>query len=283
MADSKDLPEKVNKPGEVVQARTDEDDDDPFDPDEDDLNRRSEMPFLDHLEELRQRILWCLAFIFVGIILGFWINSKYDLLAVIVKPVVPYLKNGKLMIIKPTEGFMIAMKLSFFFGMLFASPAMIYHFWAFIAPALLKKERRVVFPLLFLSLFMFVLGAVMAFYVTLPLGMAFFSKFQFASTEFMLTASSYLDIATQLVLLTGVVFELPIVIMILARLGLVTPEFLRTKRRHAILIIFIIAMVVTPPDPGSMILVAVPMCLLYEISVWIAVVVARKKKEADSE
>ncbi len=281
MAESRDLPEKVDNPGGAVEAAKEFDE--YGNPDEDDLNRRSEMPFLDHLEELRQRILWCLAFIFAGIVLGFWLNTKYDLLAIIVKPVLPYLKDGKLMIIKPTEGFMIAMKLSFFFGLLFASPAMIYHAWAFVAPALLKKERRVVFPLLFASLFMFVLGAVMAFYVTLPLGMAFLSKFQFASTEFMLTASSYLDMATQMVLLTGAVFELPIVVMLLARLGLVTPEFLRSKRRHAILVIFIIAMVVTPPDPGSMILVAVPMCFLYEISVWISLVVARKKKTADSQ
>lgn len=279
MSDSRNLPEKVEKDKAGLPVTQDED----FSEDEDDLNRKSEMPFLDHLEELRRRILWCLGFVFVGIILGFWLNSEYDLLSLIIKPVAPYLKDGKLMIIKPTEGFMIALKLSFFFGLLFASPVIIYHIWAFIAPALLRRERRLIFPLLFASLFMFVLGAVMAFYITLPLGMAFFSKFQFASTEFMLTASSYLDIATQLVLLTGVVFELPIVIMILARLGIVTPEFLSSKRRHAILAIFITSMVITPPDPGSMTLVAVPMIFLYEVSVWIARIIARKKKTEAEE
>src|SRR3989304_4713896 len=100
MADNRNLPEKVDG-GLPVPV-------DEFVPEEDDLNRKSEMPFLDHLEELRQRILWCLGFLFVGIIVGFWLNSEYDLLAVIIKPVAPYLKDGKLMIIRPTEGFMIA-------------------------------------------------------------------------------------------------------------------------------------------------------------------------------
>jgi len=244
---------------------------------EDELNRKSEMPFLDHLEELRKRLFWCLGFLFVGIIIGFYLNSKYDLLQFLVEPVAPFLKGGKLMIIKPTEGFMIAMKISLGFGLLIASPVFIYQLWAFVAPALLKKERRIVFPLLFVSIFMFILGAVMAYYVTLPLGMKFFSQFQYASTEFMLTASSYLDMASKMVLITGVVFELPIAVLLLARLGLVSPQFLRTKRRHAIVIIFIIGMLVTPPDPGSMILVSVPMVILYEMSVWIAYAVARKR------
>jgi sec-independent protein translocase protein TatC len=251
-----------------------------YDEEEDEINRRSEMPFLDHLEEFRVRILWCLGYLFVGILLGFYLNSKYDLLNVLVKPVKPYLANGKLMIIRPAEGFMIALKLSFAFGLVFASPAIIYHFWAFVAPALLKKERRMIFPLLFLSIFMFVLGAVMAYFVTLPLGMLFFSQFQFASTEFMLTAGSYLDIAMQMMFFTGLVFELPIVILILARFGIISPEIMRKYRRHAILAIFIIAMIVTPPDPGSMMLVGIPMVFLYELSVWISYTVARKKKKA---
>lgn len=247
---------------------------------EDELNQRSEMPFLDHLEELRQRILWCLGFIFVGIVFGFYLNSQYDLLQILVEPVSPYLEDGKLMIIKPTEGFMIALKLSFGFGLLLASPIIIYNIWAFVAPALLRKERRVVFPLLFASIFMFILGAVMAYFITLPIGMAFFSKFQFASTEFRLAAGSYLDMALKMILITGIVFELPIAILMLARLGIISPEFLRSKRRHAIIAIMILCMVVTPPDPGSMILVTVPMVFLYELSVWIAYVVAHKRKKA---
>ena len=247
---------------------------------EDELNQRSEMPFLDHLEELRRRILWSLGYIFAGIVIGFYLNSQYDLLQILIKPVSPYLEGGKLQIIKPTEGFMIALKLSFGFGLLMASPAIIYHLWAFVAPALLRKERRIVFPLLFASIFMFILGAVMAYYITLPIGMAFFSKFQFASTEFKLTAGYYLDMALKMVLITGIVFELPIAILMLARLGIISPEFLRAKRKHAIVGIMILCMVVTPPDPGSMILVAVPMIFLYELSVWIAFVVARKQKRA---
>ncbi|MBW7995760.1 MAG: twin-arginine translocase subunit TatC [Candidatus Glassbacteria bacterium] len=255
--------------------------DDSQEEDEDDLNRKSEMPFLDHLEELRMRILWSLATLFIGICIGFYLNSRYDILQILVKPVAPYLRDGKLMIIRPTEGFMIALKLSFGFGLIVASPVILYQLWAFLAPALLKKERRLVFPLLFASIFMFVLGAVMAFYITLPLGMAFFSKFQFASTEFMLTASSYLDMALKMIMATGFVFELPIAIMLLARLGIISPQFLRAKRRHAIVGIFLLSMVVTPPDPGSMVLVAVPMAFLYELSVWIAYVVARKKQKGE--
>lgn len=247
---------------------------------EDELSRRSEMPFLDHLEELRRRILWCLGFIFVGIVIGFYLNSQYDLLQILVEPVSPYLEGGKLQILKPTEGFMIALKLSLGFGLLLASPLIIYHIWAFVAPALLRKERRVIFPLLFASIFMFILGAVMAYFITLPIGMAFFSKFQFASTEFRLSAGAYLDMALKMVLITGIVFELPIAILMLARLGIISPEFMRSKRRQAIIAIMILCMMVTPPDPGSMILVAVPMIFLYELSVWIAYVVAHKREKA---
>jgi len=247
--------------------------------DEDELNRRSEMPFLDHLEELRQRILWGLGAVFVGIIVGFYLNYQYDLLEFISQPIKPFLGEGKLLIIKVTEGFMIHLKISFAFGVLAASPMLIYQVWAFVAPALLRRERKVIFPLLFASIFMFILGAVMAYFITLPLGMRFFSQFQPESTEFKITASSYLSIATQMVLFTGIVFELPIVIMMLARLGIISPDFLRKKRRHAVLAIFIICMVATPPDPGSMVLIAVPMIFLYELSVWIAKVVARKREK----
>jgi sec-independent protein translocase protein TatC len=96
----------------------------------------------------------------------------------------------------------------------------------------------------------------------------------------MLTAGSYLDIAMQMMFFTGLVFELPIVILILARFGIISPEIMRKYRRHAILAIFIIAMIVTPPDPGSMMLVGIPMVFLYELSVWISYTVARKKKKA---
>lgn len=277
MEEDKNKPVKVQAPPAPPPVVYDKDE---GEEDEDEINRRSEMPFLDHLEELRKRILWCLGYIFVGIVIGFYLNSEYDLLQILVKPVSPYLQGGKLMIIKPTEGFMIALKLSFGFGLLLASPVIIYHLWAFVAPALLSKERRVVFPLLFASIFMFILGAVMAYYITLPIGMAFFSKFQFASTEFRLTAGAYLDMALKMVLITGVVFELPIAILMLARLGIISPEFLRSKRRHAIIAIMLLSMVVTPPDPGSMVLVGVPMVFLYELSVWIAYVVARKQQKA---
>ncbi|MFC1544537.1 twin-arginine translocase subunit TatC [Gemmatimonadota bacterium] len=275
MEDDSKRPVPVQAPPAPPPVVYDEDENE----EEDDLNRKSEMPFLDHLEELRKRILWCLGFVFFGICLGFYLNSQYDMLQILVKPVAPYLSNNKLLIIKPTEGFMIALKLSFGFGLIISSPVIIYQIWAFIAPALLNKERRLVFPLLFASIFMFVLGAVMAYYITLPLGMAFFSKFQYASTEFMLTASSYLDMALKMIMITGVVFELPIAIMLLARLGIISPQFLRAKRRHAIVGIFLLSMVVTPPDPGSLVLVAVPMVFLYELSVWIAYVVARNKEK----
>ncbi|MEA2064241.1 MAG: twin-arginine translocase subunit TatC [Gemmatimonadota bacterium] len=249
------------------------------DKEEDELNRKSEMPFLDHLEEFRKRMLWCLGTIFVGIIVGFYLNSQYDLLEFLAQPVKPFLPTGKLLIIRPTEGFMIALKISFGFGLLVASPMIMYHIWAFVAPALLSKERKVVLPLFIASIFMFVLGAVMAYYITLPLAMAFFSKFQYASTDFQPTAQYYLDIAIKMIFFTGIVFELPIVIMMLARFGIVSPNFLRSKRRHAIVAIFIVCMAVTPPDPGSMVLVAVPMIFLYELSVWIAIIVTRKREK----
>ena len=267
--------DKENLPAKVEQDEEDEG----FD----DLSKKSEMPFLDHLEEMRIRILWGLGALFVGMIAGIAIAYYFDALEVLKKPVEPYLTDGMLTIIKPTEGFMITLKIGFGIGLIMALPVILYQFWAFVAPALRKNERRLVFPLIFASIFMFTIGSVMAYYITLPLGMAFFAKFQTSSTQFMITASSYLDIAIKMILMTGVVFQLPIIIMLLARLGIVSPKFLREKRRHAIVAMFIVAMAVTPADPGSMILVAVPLVFLYELSVWIAVIMARKKKEKELE
>lgn len=237
-----------------------------------------EMPFLDHLEELRWRIIWSLAALVVGLILGFVIVVKFHLIRVLQAPIAPLLAGNKLVITSPGDSFSITLSAAFAVGIILAAPVIIYQLWAFLSPALYRHERRVVIPVIVGAVALFVAGVALAYFFVLPLVLRFLLTWQAESFDPMITASGYFGLVITLSLTFGAAFELPILILALAALGLVTPQFLARFRPYALVLSFVTSALVTPGDIllASLALTA-PLYLLYELSLLLTRVVFRKR------
>jgi len=240
-----------------------------------------EMPFLDHLEELRWRLIWSLLAVVVCAVVGYVLVTRLDVLGLLVEPIKPFLHGTKLKYLSPTEPFFITLKLAISVGFVLASPIVIYQVWAFLAPALLPSERRVIVPALYMGLVLFALGVLMSYKVVLPMTLSFTMSFQTESLEQNIVIGEYLAFVTRLLLAFGGVFELPVVVLILSAMGLVTPEFLAGKRRHAIVVITILASVLTPGDVITLtLMLMVPLIFLYEFSILLSRLVVRRRRLA---
>ena len=245
-------------------------------------NARGEMPFLDHLEELRWRVFKALGALVAGTIAGWILVKRFRVLDLLIEPVRPYLPPEGLAYFNPVTPFFFVLKLSLVAGIILSFPVILYQVWAFLSPALEKREKRLIVPALYGGMLLFAAGAALGYAVALPVSMRFFTGIQ---TEFLyavLGADEYLSFAIRLLVGFGIIFELPVVILILSVLGLVTPRFLRTKRRHAIVISTVVASLLSPGDVLTVtVLMMVPLIFLYEISILLSVLVTRgREKEA---
>jgi Tat protein translocase TatC len=241
------------------------------------MTPRGEMPFLDHLEELRWRILWSLVAIVVCTIVGWFLLDKIDIIEILKRPIAPYLPGGRLIFTSPAEPFMLTLKVAFGLGCLLASPVVIYQIWAFLSPALYERERRLIVPALAVGVGLFLAGAIACYQWLLPAALKVLLGFQRADLAPMITIDRYFGMAIPFVVGCGLVAELPLVVTILAALGIVTPQFLGRQRRYAIVIAAFLAAILTPPDAVSMLLMLGPLLLLYEISIWCAWVASRRR------
>jgi sec-independent protein translocase protein TatC len=243
-------------------------------------SKSGEMPFLDHLEELRWRIVYALGAILVGVALGFVIVLKWDLITVLQGPIHPYLPAGqKLVYLHPADPFSIIMQLSITCGIIFAIPVIGYQVWAFLSPALHKHERRIVIPVLLAATILFLLGASMAFFLVLPMSLKFFFDLGSDSLTPMITLVEYMGFMTSLLLTFGAAFEVPIVLVGLSAFGIVSPHALGKIRKFAIVGAWIVAAIITPGDLfTTTFALAVPLYLLYEMSVAVAFVIYRRKE-----
>jgi sec-independent protein translocase protein TatC len=241
-------------------------------------SRPAEMPFLDHLEELRWRLLWSLLAVAVGTAVSFVLVMHFDVLGILIRPIEPFLNGSKLKYLSPTDPFFITVKLAILVGFLLALPVVAYQVWAFLSPALLPSERRVIIPSLYLGLVLFAAGVMMAYEIVLPMTLRFTMGFQTESLEQAIVVGEYLGVVTRLLLAFGVVFELPIVILVLSVLGVVTPEFLASKRRHALVGITVLSSLLTPGDViAATLLMMVPLVVLYEVSIFLSRMVTRRR------
>lgn len=242
-------------------------------------NSGAEMPFLEHLEELRWRIIWSIGALAIGLIIGFVVVLKFNLLHVLQQPIAPFLGGHKLVYTHPGDTFSITLSTALIVGLVIASPVIIYQLWAFLSPALYKHERRVVVPVILGAVILFVMGVALAYFFVLPMTLRFLLNFQVESLEPMITASDYFSLVTILVLTMGAVFELPVLILGLAALGLVTPQFLSKFRKYALVLSYVVAAFITPGDLFiTTLALTVPLYLLYELSVVLAYVVFRKRQ-----
>ena len=242
--------------------------------------RRGEMPFLDHLEELRWRILWSLLAVVIGTGVGFVLVYYFDVMALLVHPLRVAYEDPEFRLINlsPADPFFVTLKLAIVVGILLAFPIVVYQVWSFLAPALEPREKRTIIPALYLGLVLFLAGVALAYFVALPLTLAFFQNFQADFLDQKLEVSKTLAFITKLLLGFGVIFELPVVVMILSALELVTPEFLKSKRRHAIVLITVMASFLTPGDVITLtVMLMVPLFFLYEFSIFLSRMIWKRK------
>ena len=237
-----------------------------------------EMPFLDHLEELRWRILWSLLALAIGFAVGLVLVLHYEFVSIIQKPIAPFLHGQKLVYTHPGEPFNIAMSVAFAVGAVLAAPVILYQLWLFLAPALYQHEKRVAMAVLLGATLLFICGVCVSFFVLLPLTLSFLLGFQSASLQPMITAGNYFGFATGMSLALGGVFELPILIVALTALGIVEPRTLVRFRRHAFAACFLTSAIITPGDVLSATLVLLgPLYGLYELSIVLSYVVHRRR------
>ena len=239
----------------------------------------AEMPFLDHLEELRWRLLWALLAIVVGSGFGIWAVMHFDVLGLLIDPIRPHLETGKLTYLSPSDPFFLTLRLGLTVGFLLASPVVMYQLWSFVAPALLPSEKRAIVPSLYLGLVLFAGGVAMAYYIALPITLEFFmTTFQVESLEAQIVAGQYLSLVVKMLIAFGAIFEVPVVVLVLSAMGLVTSAFLREKRRYAIAGMAILAALLTPGDVITLtIMMMLPLIILYELSIGLAVMMERRR------
>lgn len=240
-----------------------------------------EMPFLDHLEELRWRILWSLLAIVVGSVIGFWIVTHFNVLEILVNPVRPMLGGDKLSYLGPMDPFFITLGLALTVGIILAFPIIVYQVWSFVAPALLPSEKRAIVPALYLGLLLFCGGVALAYFLVLPMTLKFGMSFQSESLRQNLVIGNYISLVVKILLAFGIIFELPVVVMVLASLGLITSKFLVDKRRYALAGMAVIAAFVTPGDAVTLTIFMIgPLMLLYELSIALTKLIERRRARA---
>jgi sec-independent protein translocase protein TatC len=242
------------------------------------LDTETELPkmtFLDHLEELRRRLVISLVAVAVAFF-ACWAFAE-PIFALLQAPLTKYLPPGdKLAYTRLTAPFFLYMKVSFFAGLFVASPVILLQLWLFVAPGLYKKERRLAAPFIIFGTLFFVLGGYFGYRYLLPATCSFFVE---TGKQFkqMVTVDDYFSFSSTIILACGLVFETPILIFFLARLGIVTPAFLLQKFKWAVVLSFIIAAVVTPtPDMVTQAALAIPMILLYLIGIGVAFLFGKK-------
>jgi sec-independent protein translocase protein TatC len=249
-------------------------------------HNESEMPFLDNLEELRWRIVKSLSALIVTFMASMLVCYNYDVIALLITPIKPFLDGQQLITTHPMEKFTILLQIAGGFGVVLASPVILYQVWAFLSPALMPKERRIIIPVLFGAAGLFLGGIATSVFVFVPVTMKLVEDIKTDAIRTMTSASEYFSFLFSISLAFGALFELPILILVLTALGLVTPALLSKYRRHAFVGGLILCEIITPGDAIiSTLVLFVPVYGLYEISILVSWFIYRRrlKREAAGE
>ena len=238
------------------------------------------MSLMDHLRELRRRLCYIIIAAFIGF-LGVWyfVEPVFSILTAPLMEVMP--KGSSAIYTTLPEAFFTRMYIAFITGLFAASPLIFYQIWAFISPGLYKEEKKFIIPVAIVSAIFFVAGGLFCYYIVFHYAFAFFMSYSTPDFVAMPKISDYLDFVLKLLLAFGLVFEMPIFSFFLSRMGVVTAKSMRNFRRYAILLTFIVAAILTPPDVVSQLLMAFPMLLLYEVSILVAAIFGKKPAPAE--
>lgn len=240
------------------------------------------MGLLDHLNELRMRLVK--AFIAVAVCFGICWAFVDPLFGFLVNPLLAALPAGThAQYTTLPEAFFTRMHIAFVAAIFLASPVIFYQVWAFVAPGLYDNEKRYIIPIAILSAIFFIAGAAFCYLVVFPFAFNFFLSYSTPDIEVTPKISDYLSFTLKLLFAFGIIFEMPIFTLFLARLGIVTAKLMRTWRKYAIVVIFVLAAILTPPDVVSQLLMACPMLLLYEVSIGVAAIFGKKAKKEEPE
>lgn len=225
------------------------------------------MTLMEHFAELRRRFLWCIFIFLIAFVFGWYVSPYVQEFLTL-----PLLKiwNGNLLYVSLTDGLMIRLSLSTTVALLLSIPVVLWHVWAFVAPGLKQKEKKFIWPMLIASPILFVIGAAFAFYVLFPFVFSFFLELNQSSPVpaiVLPNVRDYLTFSIRLLKVFGIAFQLPIVMILLNRIGVLRRSVVMSMRRYAIIFVVILAAVLTPPDIVSQILLALPMYALFELSI----------------
>uniref|UniRef100_A0A7C4ARN1 Sec-independent protein translocase protein TatC n=1 Tax=Desulfomonile tiedjei TaxID=2358 RepID=A0A7C4ARN1_9BACT len=243
------------------------------------------MSFLEHLEELRSRLIR--AAIAIGIGFGVCVAFGERVFSIFAAPITKLLpKNSSLVFTSLPDPFFVYLKVAFITGIFLALPYVLYQVWLFVRPGLLEKEKKLAVPFIVVSTLLFYLGAVFAYFIVFPAAFQFFLSYETAELKPMISIKDYVSLVMLLMLAFGVVFETPIVIVVLGLLGVVDSSLLKKGRRYFIVLAFIIAAILTPtPDVINQTLMAIPLIIFYELGIYLLRVIEKKRKrdEASTE
>ena len=254
------------------------------------MNKKSESGFVSHLTELRQRLMNSLIFLaFLFVICYYFSENIYGFL---VDPYAQAVKNDdvprRLIFTALQETFLTYLKVSFFAAFFVTSPYILIQIWKFIAPGLYEHEKSAIMPYLIATPILFLLGGMLVYYLIMPLAIKFFLSFESSGLSTSLPiqleakVSEYLSLVMKLIFAFGLSFQLPVVLSLLARIGVVDSKFLKDRRKYVIIIIFAAAAVLTPPDPVTQIGLAIPLLILYELSILSVKFIEKKSKEKNA-
>jgi len=245
------------------------------------VDSAEKQPFLSHLEELRKRLVICAIGVGAGFVIAYIFSERlFQLLVAPLKAVMP--EGDQLIFTNLPEMFFAYIKVAFIAGIMAAAPLIFYQLWMFIAPGLYQKEKKMAIPFVISSTILFVGGALFGYFVVFPFGFKFFIGFSNEYVKALPSVKQYFSFSIKLLFAFGIVFELPVIIFFLSKMGIVTPQFLSQKRKYAILLTFALAAILTPPDVITQCMMAGPLIVLYEIGILVSRIAQKKKEDRET-
>jgi sec-independent protein translocase protein TatC len=240
------------------------------------MAKDAKMPVTEHLEELRARLIKIVVAVLVVTVASYFFRRT--IIEFLQVPIKKVLHDEPLRFFSLMEPFIVHIKVSVYAGIFFSVPVILYQLWMFISPGLLSKERKYLLPFIFLGSVFFLLGASLCYFIILPYGTQFFINFD-PGLQSTINISSYLSFCIRLIMVFGFVFQLPLILVLLSKIGLITSKRLSTSRKYAYLLFFVGGAILTPPDPLTQSLMAIPLILMYELSVVLTRIFGRKPLE----